>query len=81
MKTAVLTTALLATCFVLLFLVSPPTPQSAPRSGPGEIRILMMMGDRVGGYHYFTSDIWEQYGWKITTAGLQPTLQTVQDFV
>jgi putative intracellular protease/amidase len=34
----------------------------------------MMIGDRVGGYHYFTRDVWEQCGWDLTTAGLVPTL-------
>jgi hypothetical protein len=33
----------------------------------------MMMGDHVGGYHYFTSDVWEQHGWDLTTSGLVPT--------
>lgn len=74
MKTLAYTVTLLTTCFVLTLLLSPPTPDSAPRSGPGEIRILMMMGDRVGGYHYFTRDVWEQYGWDLTTTGLEPTL-------
>lgn len=74
MKTFTPTVLLLVMCSVLLILMSPRTPQSAPRSGPGEIRILMLMGDRVGGYHYFTRDIWEQCGWNLTTAGLEPTL-------
>ena len=65
---------LLAVCSLLLLLITLSEPVSAPRSGPGEVRILMMMGDRVGGYHYFTSDVWEQHGWDLTTAGLQPTL-------
>jgi putative intracellular protease/amidase len=74
MKTPTRTIPLLAMCFALLLMMLPPTLESAPRSGPGEIRILMMMGDRVGGYHYFTRDVWEQYGWNLTTAGLAPTL-------
>jgi putative intracellular protease/amidase len=74
MKTTVLAVPVLAVCLVLVVLMSPPTPKAAPKSGPGEIRILLMMGDRVGGYHYFTRDVWEQYGWDLTTAGLQPTL-------
>lgn len=74
MKALARTVPLLAMCFVLLLLVSLPRPESAPRSGPGEIRILMMMGDRVGGYHYFTRDVWEQYGWSLTSAGLDSIL-------
>ena len=74
MKALMRTISLLAMCFVLLLLVSLPRPESAPRSGPGEIRILLMMGDRVGGYHYFTRDVWEQYGWSLTSAGLMPEL-------
>jgi putative intracellular protease/amidase len=74
MKTLMRTIPLLAVCVVLLLLISLPRPVSAPRSGPGEIRILMMMGDGVGGYHYFTRDVWEQHGWDLTSAGLQPTL-------
>lgn len=74
MKALARTIPLLAVCFVLLLLVSLPRLESAPRSGPGEIRILLMMGDRVGGYHYFTRDVWEQYGWSLTSAGLQPEL-------
>jgi hypothetical protein len=65
---------ILAVCLVLLLIISLPRPESAPRSGPGEIRILMIFGDNVGGYHYFTSDIWEQCGYRLTSAGLQPTL-------
>ena len=65
---------IVAVCCVLLLAISLPRPVSAPRSGPGEIRILMIMGDRVGGYHYFTRDVWEQQGWALTSAGLQPTL-------
>jgi putative intracellular protease/amidase len=34
----------------------------------------MLYGDNVGGFHYFTTDIWEQCGWRLTSAGMQPTL-------
>ncbi len=74
MKVLARTILLLALCLVLTVLVSLPLTESAPRRGPGEIRILMMMGDHVGGYHYFTRDVWEQYGWSLTSAGLEPTL-------
>lgn len=73
MKTSTRTIPLLAVCVALSMLISLPRPVSAPRSGPGEIRVLMMMGDHVGGYHYFTSDVWEQHGWDLTTSGLVPT--------
>jgi len=65
---------LIAICLVLFLAVLPSGPESAPSSGPGEIRILMLFGDHVGGYSYFTSDRWEQCGWGLTSAGLQPTL-------
>jgi putative intracellular protease/amidase len=74
MKTLLRTIPMIALCLVLFLVISLPRLQSAPRSGPGEIRILMMFGDRVGGYHYFTSDLWEQYGWRLTSTGLEPTL-------
>ncbi len=76
MKALARTIPLLSVCLVLLLMISLPRPVSAPRSGSGEIRILMMMGNRVGGYHYFTSDVWEQHGWDLTTAGLLPTLDS-----
>lgn len=65
---------LIAICLILFLAFLPSRPESAPKSGPGEIRILMLFGDHVGGYHYFTSDRWEQCGWRLTSAGLQPTL-------
>jgi putative intracellular protease/amidase len=74
MKALWRTIPMLALFLVLLLVISLPRPESAPRSGPGEVRILMVFGDRVGGYHYFTSDAWEQRGWRLTSAGLQPTL-------
>ncbi len=74
MRTLSRITPALAVCLVLLLVISPPRPESAPRSGPGEIRILMLFGDNVGGFHYFTSDVWEHCGWRLTSAGMQPTL-------
>ena len=68
------TLPLIAVCLVLFLTVLPSGPESAPRSGPGEVRILMLFGDYVGGYHYFISDAWEQCGWRLTSAGLQTTL-------
>jgi putative intracellular protease/amidase len=35
-----------------------------------------MMGDNYGGYYHFARDIWEQYGWDLTTAGLVSTLNS-----
>ncbi len=66
---------LAAVLSVLMLTVSPTMVPSASRSDSSEIRILMMMGNYVGGYHYFTSDTWEEYGWDLTSAGLMPTLQ------
>jgi protease I len=63
-----------AVCLVLLLVISLPRPESAPRSGPGEVRILMLFGDNVGGFHYLVSDVWERCGWSLTSAGMQPTL-------
>ncbi len=60
--------------WVVIGLVS-LTPTRGSADEPGEIRILMLMGDEVGGYHYFTSDLWEQQGWNLTSTGLSPTLQ------
>jgi hypothetical protein len=74
MKTLARTISVLAVCLVLLFIISLPRPESAPRSGPGEIRILMLFGDNVGGFHYLITDVWEQCGWRLTSAGMQPTL-------
>jgi putative intracellular protease/amidase len=74
MKTLVRVIPLVAVCLALCLTAPLPRCMSAPRSGPGEVRILMMMGDNVGGYHYFTSDVWEQNGWRLTSAGLEPTL-------
>jgi putative intracellular protease/amidase len=75
MKTFTRTIPLLALCLVLILPVVLLRPVAATKGGPGEVRILMMMGDRVGGYHYFTSDLWEQQGWDLTSTGLIPTLQ------
>jgi putative intracellular protease/amidase len=61
-------------CLVVFLVLSLPRPESAPRSGPGDVRILMLYGDNVGGFHYFTTDVWEQCGWRLTSAGMQPTL-------
>jgi putative intracellular protease/amidase len=67
--------ALLTVGSVLLLPVPLCGPAPASGDGSDEIRILMMMGNYVGGYHYFTSDTWEEYGWDLTSAGLLPTLQ------
>jgi putative intracellular protease/amidase len=65
----------LAVCFLLLTSALRPGPAAAaPRNGAGEIRILMMFGTYVGGYHYFTSDTWEEYGWDLTSTGLWAVL-------
>jgi hypothetical protein len=74
MRTLSRTIPVLAVCLVLLLVISLPRPESAPKSGPGEIRILMLFSDNVGGFHYFVSDVWEQCGWRLTSAGMQPTL-------
>ena len=65
---------MLAACLLLLVAVSFPQPASASKSREGDIKILMLMGNYVGGYHYFTSDLWEQQWWNLTSAGLTPTL-------
>jgi putative intracellular protease/amidase len=67
--------AALAACLFLSALMSPQPPASTPDSDTGRIRVLMMMGNHVGGYHYWTRDLWEQCGWELTSAGLVPTLQ------
>jgi transcriptional regulator GlxA family with amidase domain len=65
-----------AFCALMVLAVSIPQPASAPGSGPGQIRVLLMMGNNYGGYYHFARDIWENYGWDLTTAGLQPTLSS-----
>lgn len=66
----------LALCLVLPALASPLGAGSAAGdTDDGAIRILMMMGNYVGGYHYYTRDLWEQAGWDLTAAGLTETLQ------
>ena len=66
----------LALGLVLPALASPQEPApAAGASDGGRIRILMMMGNHVGGYHYYTRDLWEQAGWDLTAAGLAPILQ------
>ena len=57
-----------------LLLFSPPPPGLAADRDPGPVRVLMLMGNYVGGYHYFTRDLWEQAGWELTAAGLSRTL-------
>jgi len=57
-----------------LLLFSPPSPGLAADRSTGPVRVLMLMGDYVGGYHYFTRDLWEQAGWELTSAGLSRTL-------
>jgi putative intracellular protease/amidase len=74
MKALARKTSLLAICSLVLLPAFLPEPTAAARDGGGEIRILMMMGNYVGGYHYFTSDIWEECGWDLTSAGLTGTL-------
>ena len=69
----------LALCLALPTLASPQEPASATgASDGGRIRILMMMGNHVGGYHYFTRDLWEQAGWDLTAAGLAPDPPALQ---
>ena len=74
MKMLSRTVPAIAVCLVLPLIISLPRPESAPRSGPGEVSILMLFGDNVGGFHYFVSDVWEHCGWRLTSAGMQPTL-------
>jgi transcriptional regulator GlxA family with amidase domain len=74
MKALARTVPVLVMCLVLLFIISLPRLESSPGSGPGDIKILMFFGDNVGGFHYLTTDIWEQCGWRLTSAGMQPTL-------
>lgn len=74
MKTLARTISVLAVCLAIALIISLPRLESAPRSGPGEIRILMLFGDNVGGFHYFVSDVWEHCGWRLTSAGMQSTL-------
>lgn len=75
MKTLARTVPLLLLCSLLLLPTFLPDSASGAKGSSGEVRILMMMGNYVGGYHYFTSDIWEEQGWDLTSAGLMATLQ------
>ncbi len=75
MKTPLRLAAVLAVC-LLLPAVAALLPSVSAQTGDAQpIRILMMMGNHVGGYHYYTRDLWEQCGWDLTAAGLAPTLQ------
>jgi putative intracellular protease/amidase len=67
--------AVLALCLLLPSLTSPQPPVPGARGDGAPIRILMLMGNHVGGYHYYTRDLWEQCGWDLTAAGLAPVLQ------
>ncbi len=65
-----------AFCALMVLAVSIPQPASAAGSGPDQIRVLLMMGNNYGGYYHFARDVWENYGWNLTTAALQPTLSS-----
>jgi putative intracellular protease/amidase len=75
MKTPVRLSAALVVCLFFLSMAASQLPASAAPGDGGPIRILMMMGNHVGGYHYYTRDLWEQCGWSLTAAGLAPVLQ------
>jgi putative intracellular protease/amidase len=74
MKNLTPITVFAAACCVICLTLASPDSESAPGRGPGEVRVLMMMGDYYGGYYHFARDIWEQYGWDLTTAALVPRL-------